>query len=87
MVKRVKNQLIINEPTPQEPAQMHAPPAQLAVGTAPQHDSLSSHRTSLPTSRLFCDGHGIALIFGKFVDMYQELRSLDTDTAKLTARR
>jgi hypothetical protein len=62
-----------------------APPTQLAEVTVPQHDSSSSHRTGLPTSRLSCDGPGIALISGKFVDMYQELRSVDADTAKLTA--
>lgn len=32
------------------------------------------------------DQAGIALIFGKFIDMYHELRSLDADTAKLTGR-
>jgi hypothetical protein len=33
-----------------------------------------------------CDGPGIALIFGKFVDLYQELRSVNNDTARMTAR-
>jgi hypothetical protein len=33
-----------------------------------------------------CDGPGIALVFGKFVDFYQELRSVNTDTARMAAR-
>ena len=33
-----------------------------------------------------CDGPGIALVFRKFVDIYKELRSTDTDTARITAR-
>jgi hypothetical protein len=33
-----------------------------------------------------CDGPGIALIFGKLVDLYQELRSVNNDTARMTAR-
>jgi hypothetical protein len=85
MAKRVKNQLITRPPTSEELVLMDAPPTQLVEGTVSQHDSSPSDRTSLPATRLSCDGPGIALIFGKFVDMYQELRSLDADTAKLTA--
>jgi hypothetical protein len=33
-----------------------------------------------------CDGPGIALVLGRFVDLYQELRSVNTDTARMTAR-
>jgi hypothetical protein len=84
MAKRVKNQLITRLPTSEELVLIDAPLTQLAEGTVSQHDSSSSDRTHLPATRLSCDGPGIALIFGKFVDMYQELRSLDTDTAKLT---
>ena len=85
MAKRVKNQLITRLSTSEELVLMDAPPTQLAEGTVSQHDSSSSDRTSLPATRLSCDGPGIALFFGKFVDMYQELRSLDIDTAELTA--
>jgi len=85
MAKRVKNQLITRSPTSEELVLMDTTPTQLVEGTVSQHDSSPSDRTSLPATRVSCDGPGIALIFGKFVDMYQELRSLDTDTAKLTA--
>jgi hypothetical protein len=77
--------LIIRLPTSEELVLIDAPLTQLAEGTVSRHNSSSSNRTSLPATRLSCDGPGIALIFSKFVDMYQELRSLDTDTAKLTA--
>jgi hypothetical protein len=70
MAKRVKNQLITRLPTSEELVLMDAPPTQLAEVTVPQHDSISSYRTGLPTSRLSCDRPGIALIFSKFVDMY-----------------
>jgi hypothetical protein len=70
IAKRVKNQLIIRLPTSKELVLMDAPLKQLAEVTVLQHDSLSSHRTGLPTSRLSCDRPGITLIFGKFVDMY-----------------
>lgn len=61
-------------------------PSQPPEGTASQHDNSLSQHSHVSTATLCsCDGPGIALIFGKFVDMYQELRSLDTDTAKLTA--
>jgi hypothetical protein len=83
MAKRVENQLITRLPTSEELVLMDAPPTQLVEGTVSQHDSFPFDRTSLPATRLSCDGPGIALIFGKFVDMYQELRSLDADTAKL----
>jgi hypothetical protein len=33
-----------------------------------------------------CDGPGIALVFSKFFDLYQELRSIDTDTARMTVQ-
>lgn len=85
MAKRVKNQLITRPPTSEELALMDAPPTQPVEGTVSQQDNPLSDRTSLPATPFSCDGPGIALIFGKFVDMYQELRSLDTDTAKLTS--
>lgn len=85
MAKRVKNQLITRLPTSEELALMDAPSTQPVEGTVSQHDSSSSDRTSMPAAHPSCDGPGIALIFGKFVDMYQELRSLDTDTTRLTA--
>jgi hypothetical protein len=81
----VKNQLIIRLPTSEELVLIDAPLTQLAEGTVSKHDSSSSDRTSLPATRLSYNGPRIALIFGKFVDMYQELRSLDTDTTKLMA--
>jgi hypothetical protein len=85
MAKRVKNQLITRPPTSEELVLTDAPPTQLVEGTVSQHDSSPSDCTNIPATRFSCDGPGIALIFGKFVDMYQELRSLDADTAKLTA--
>ena len=85
MAKRVKNQLVTRLPTSEELALKDVPPMQPVEVTVPQHDSSLSDRTSLSATRLSCDGPGIALIFGKFVDMYQELRALDTDTARLTA--
>jgi hypothetical protein len=85
MAKRVKNQSITRLPTTGELVLMDAPPMQPVEITVSQHDSSLSGRTSLSATRLSCDGPGIALIYGKFVDMYQELRALDTDTAKLTA--
>jgi hypothetical protein len=85
MAKRVKNQLITRLPTSEELALMDAPLMQPVEVTVSQHDSSLSDYTSLSTTRLSCDRPGITLIFGKFVDIYQELRALDTDTAKLTA--
>jgi hypothetical protein len=81
----VKNQLITRLPTSKELVLIDAPLMQLAEGTVSQHDSSSSDRTSLPATCLSYDRPRIALIFSKFIDMYQELRSLDTNTAKLTA--
>jgi hypothetical protein len=31
------------------------------------------------------DGLGIALVFGKFVDLYQELSPVNNETARMTA--
>ena len=70
MAKRVKNQLVTRLPTSEELALKDVPPMQPVEVTVPQHDSSLSDRTSLSATRLSCDGPGIALIFGKFVDMY-----------------
>jgi hypothetical protein len=85
MAKRVKNQLITRLPTSEESVLMDESLTQPVEKTVSQDDRSLSDLTCLPATRFSCDGPGIALIFGKFGDMYQELRSLDTDTAKLTA--
>jgi hypothetical protein len=84
MAKRVKNQLITRLPTSDELAMRDTPSSQLQDGTASEHGKSPSQRASVATDAPSCDGPGIALVFGKFVDLYQDLRSLDADTTKLT---
>lgn len=84
MAKQVKNQLITRLPTSEELALRDASPTQSQDLVASQHDESISRRTSVPIDTSSCDGPGIALLFGKFVDLYQDLRSLDPDTTKLT---
>jgi hypothetical protein len=88
MVKRFKNQLIRRLPTSDELAALDSSPqlTQSSVGSTGGHDGTSSRHTSALSDDSTCDGPGIALVFGKFVDLYQELRSANTDTARMTAR-
>ena len=88
MVKRSKNQLVRRLPTSDELAALDSSPqlTQTSAGSAGGHDSVSSRHTGALGDHSTCDGPGIALVFGKFVDMYQELRSGNTDTARMTAR-
>jgi hypothetical protein len=88
MVKRFKNQLIRRLPTSDELATLDSSPqlTQSSVGSTGGHDGISSRHTSALSDDSTCDGPGIALVSGKFVDLYQGLRSANTDTAKMTAR-
>jgi hypothetical protein len=70
MAKQVKNQLITRLPTSKELVLMDAPLTQLVEGTISRYDSSLSDRTSLPATCLSYDGPRIALIFGKFIDIY-----------------
>lgn len=87
MVKRVKNQLIRRPPTSDELATLDSSPllTQTSVVSADGRADVSPRRASEPNTRSTCDGPGIALVFGKFIDLYQELRSVNTDTARMTA--
>jgi len=84
MVKRFKNQLIRRLPTSEELAEVNSSP-QLTQSSAGGDDVPPQHMGALSGDST-CDGPGIALIFGKFVDLYQELRSVNNDTARMTAR-
>jgi hypothetical protein len=88
MVKRSKNQLIRRLPTADELAALDSSPrlTQSSVDTTGERNVASHRHTDASGDGSACDGPGIALVFGKFVDMYQELRSTDTDTARMTAR-
>ena len=88
MVKRFKNQLIRRLPTSDELATVDSPPqlTQSSVGSAGRQEGVSSQHTGALGDDSTCDGPGIALVLGKFVDLYQELRSVNTDTARMTAR-
>jgi len=84
MVKRVKNQLIRRLPTAEELAAAEMPSSELLPKAATQSDDDSpAQYDSQPASKASCDGPGIALLLGKFVDLHHELRSLDTDTVRL----
>jgi hypothetical protein len=53
----------------------------------PRHDSnLPPRHDGIRDDDSGCDGPVAALTLGKFVDLYQELRSVDSDTAKMAAR-
>lgn len=92
MVKRSKNQLIRRHPTSDELAALDSSPrlTQSSVGSPGRHDGVPpQHVGALDAGSgddSTCDGPGIALVFGKFVDLYQELKSANTDTARMTAR-
>lgn len=88
MVKRFKNQLIRRLPTSDELTALDSSPqlTQSSVGCVGGHDDISSRYTGAFSNNSMCDGPGIALVFGKFVDLYQELRSVNTDTARMSAR-
>jgi hypothetical protein len=66
----VKNQLITKPLTSVELAVVDSSLMQSAEGTVSQHGKSLPDRTSLPPTRLSCDGSGIAQVFGKLVDMY-----------------
>jgi hypothetical protein len=59
---------------------------QTPAGSAGGHDTVSSRHAGALGDDSTCDSPGIALVFGKFVDLYQEVRSVNTDTARMTAR-
>jgi hypothetical protein len=88
IVKRSKNQLIRRPPTANELVSLDSSPrlTQSSVDTTGERGVASRRHTDAPSDGSACDGPGIALVFGKFVDMYKELRSTDTDTARMTAR-
>jgi hypothetical protein len=88
MVKRSKNQLIRRPPTADDLVSPDSSPrlTRSSVDTTGERDVASHRHTDEPGDGSACDGPGIALVFGKFVDMYKELRSTDTDTARMTAR-
>jgi hypothetical protein len=88
MMKRFKNQLIRRLPTADELATLDSPPqlTQSSVGSTGGRDGISSRHTGALSDDSTCGGPGIALVFGKFVDLYQELRSTNTDTPRMTAR-
>jgi hypothetical protein len=53
----------------------------------PRHDDdLLPRHNSIRDDDSGCNGLVAALTLGKFVDLYQELRSVDSDTAKIAAR-
>lgn len=89
MVKRSKNQLIRRLPTSDELVSLDSSP-QLTQSSAGQHDGVSPQHTGAlgdgSGDGSTCDGPGIALVFGKFVDLYRELKSANTDTARMSAR-
>jgi hypothetical protein len=59
---------------------------QSSIGSTGRHDGILPRRTGALSDDSTYDGPGIALVFGKFVDLYQELRSANIDTARMTAR-
>lgn len=87
-MKRFKNQLIRRLPTSDELAALDSSPqlTQNSLGSAGRHDSISPPHTGASGDDSTCDGLGIALVFSKFADLYQELRSVNTDTARMSAR-
>lgn len=88
IVKRSKNQLIRRPPTAYELVSVDSSPqlTQSSVSSTGERHIASDRHTDASSGGSACDGPGIALVFGKFVDMFQELRSTDTDTARMTAR-
>lgn len=72
MVKRFKNQLVRRLPTSDELTALDSSPrlTQSSVGSAGGHDGISSRHTGAFGDNSTCDGPGIALVFGKFVDLY-----------------
>lgn len=72
MVKRFKNQLIRRLPTSYELVVVDSllQLMESSVGSASRHDGVSSQPTSALGNDSTCDGPSIALVFGKFVDLY-----------------
>jgi hypothetical protein len=59
---------------------------QSSVGSVGRYDDVSFQHMGALGRESTCDGPGIALVSSKFVDLYQELGSVNTHTARTTAR-